>query len=179
MKLCVINPGSEAASCCGGIVVPPHPANIATARPKPKRLRPKRNEVIGYTPFAVTGWQRRFDGDEHSPVCRKSARDLRTSLWLLRLHAFRPAKPPDRNDTSISGARWVRVCGSLKRLEWLVLPASRVSSAGPRSVQALGAWYKCHLAPARGSGSRSHSSDDPDPKALTVWAPFDFETTYR
>ncbi len=48
-----------------------------------------------------------------------------------------------------------------------------------RDPQALGDWYKRHLGVPFGDGfAKLKWSQDPDPNALTVWAPFDLDTSY-
>jgi catechol 2,3-dioxygenase-like lactoylglutathione lyase family enzyme len=48
-----------------------------------------------------------------------------------------------------------------------------------RDPQALGAWYKRHLGVPYDDGfAKLNWTEDPDPNACTVWAPFDFDTTY-
>ena len=48
-----------------------------------------------------------------------------------------------------------------------------------RDPEALGAWYKRHLGvPYKDGFAKFTWSDDPDPKAQTIWATFDPDTTY-
>ena len=48
-----------------------------------------------------------------------------------------------------------------------------------RDPGALGAWYKRHLGvPFNDGFAKLERADDPDPDAPTIWAPFDFDTTY-
>ena len=48
-----------------------------------------------------------------------------------------------------------------------------------RDPQALGEWYKRHLGvPFNDGFAKLTWADDPSPDAVTVWAPFDLDTTY-
>jgi len=48
-----------------------------------------------------------------------------------------------------------------------------------RDPEALGAWYKRHLGVPYDNGfAKLKRSEDPDPEAQTIWAPFDFDTAY-
>jgi predicted enzyme related to lactoylglutathione lyase len=48
-----------------------------------------------------------------------------------------------------------------------------------RDPQALGAWYKRHLGVPYADGfAKLPWSEDPDPNAHTIWAPFDSDTAY-
>ena len=48
-----------------------------------------------------------------------------------------------------------------------------------RDPQALGEWYKRHLGVPYNDGfAKLIWSQDPDPNAQTVWAPFDLDTSY-
>jgi predicted enzyme related to lactoylglutathione lyase len=48
-----------------------------------------------------------------------------------------------------------------------------------RDPDALGAWYKRHLGvPFNDGFAKLIWSEDPDPNAATIWAPFDADTTY-
>ena len=48
-----------------------------------------------------------------------------------------------------------------------------------RDPQALGEWYKRHLGVPYDDGfAKFVWTEDPDPNALTTWAPFDADTTY-
>lgn len=48
-----------------------------------------------------------------------------------------------------------------------------------RNPQSLGDWYRRHLSVPYNDGFAKLSwSEDPDPNAATVWAPFDADTTY-
>lgn len=48
-----------------------------------------------------------------------------------------------------------------------------------RDPEALGAWYKRHLGvPFNDGFAKFKWAEVPDPDAQTIWAPFDFDTTY-
>lgn len=48
-----------------------------------------------------------------------------------------------------------------------------------RDPHALGAWYKRHLGvPYTDGFAKFRLTEDPDPTAQTIWAPFEFDTTY-
>ena len=48
-----------------------------------------------------------------------------------------------------------------------------------RDPQALGAWYKRHLGVPYDDGfAKLKWTEDSDPDAQTIWAPFDLDTTY-
>jgi predicted enzyme related to lactoylglutathione lyase len=48
-----------------------------------------------------------------------------------------------------------------------------------RDPQALGAWYKRHLGvPYEDGFAKLSWTDDADPDAQTIWAPFELDTTY-
>ena len=71
----------------------------------------------------------------------------------------------------------------MRRLKYVAVMA-RVTGIGgvflrARNPQALGESYKRHLGVPYNDGFAKLSwSEDPDPNAQTIWAPFDFDTTY-
>lgn len=63
-------------------------------------------------------------------------------------------------------------------------PIARVTGIGgvffrARDPQALGAWYQRHLGVPFADGfAKLRWTEDPDPQACTMWAPFESDTTY-
>lgn len=65
-----------------------------------------------------------------------------------------------------------------------IVEMARVTGIGgvflrARDPQSLGAWYKRHLGVPYNDGfAKLTWSEDPDPNACTIWAPFDADTSY-